>query len=100
MPPTQNNRALPLSRHAKIRCQQRGIRRHVALCVLENYDIVEPAKGGCTLLRISRMEAQRLASVRHGLNARQLSGLGAIVCDMTGNVVTLMHLNSRRTRRA
>lgn len=88
-----------LSKHAQQRCQQRGIQRQDVELLLKEYDIVQPARDGSSLVRISRDKARRLASKRNGLNARRIEKLGAIVCDFEDRVVTLMHLTPARLKR-
>lgn len=84
-----------LSRHASIRCAQRGLRPDFVSAILEHADIQRPAGRNCRLERVSRTKAQSL-----NLDDR-LGRYALIVSDTTAEVVTVMpiHRQSRMARR-
>ena len=91
---------LRLTRHAQARCQQRGIRQSQMYFLLENHDVASPAGKGCSLIRFSQSAARHYATENAAFDTRRLCRLGAIVCDATGDIVTVFHLTRRRLRRA
>ncbi len=84
-----------LSRHAAIRCAQRGVRPDFIVTVLENADIQRPAGRNCRLERVSLAKAQIL-----NLDDR-LGRYAVIVSDTTAEIVTVMpiHGPNRMARR-
>lgn len=82
-----------LTRHARQRCQQRGISAHLLTAVLENADVEHPANGGSVLVSVSRTRAKTL-----NLDDR-LSRLGAVI-SQDGAVVTVAHIQANRRGKA
>ncbi len=82
-----------LTRHARQRCQQRGIRARLLNAVLENADVESPAYGGSVLVSVSRARAEKL-----NLDDR-LDRLG-VVLSQDGAVVTVAHIHGSRRGKA
>lgn len=89
-----------MSRHARRRCQQRGVPGAVLAALLDWADRSVPVGGGCEAVSLSRRAGAWLR--RAGWPAallERLVGLTAILSPM-GEVVTVLHANARRYRRA
>ncbi len=82
-----------LSRHARTRCAQRGVRPDFLTHILEHADIHRPAGGNCRLERVSRQKALAL-----NLDDK-LGRYAVIVSDTTAEIVTVMPI-LRRSRTA
>lgn len=97
--------ALALTRHATIRAQQRGVPYEVLDALILHADMEAPVGSGCTVLRFSR-ERLRDRDLRASLGATadRLGSLAVVLCDDTGDVVTVLHdhggAEGRRYRRA
>lgn len=49
-----------ISRHAELRCQQRGVSTAVIGAILDHADIDRPIGNNCRLLRVSKLHAATL----------------------------------------
>lgn len=92
----------PMSKHATMRCQQRGVRKDLVQTVLDLHDVDLPARGNCRILRISR---DQLRSGKDGFTpqqSKQLEKLCIVWSDSTNSIVTVMHDfgSNRHYRRA
>ena len=95
-----------MTRHARTRANQRGVRHDCIRAVLDHADVDAPVGSGCSALSLSRRRLDDLSRerrLRAGLIER-LGGLTLIRCDDTGDIVTVMHRDEggrgRRYRRA
>ena len=75
-----------LSKHAKRRCQSRGVRSDFVSAILHHADIDRPIGNNCRLLRVSRERARRL-----NINDR-LGRYAVIWSDNSTQVITVMAL--------
>lgn len=84
-----------LSRHARIRCAQRGVTPEFLATIFQHADVQRPVGGNCRLERISRAQARAL-----NLDDR-LGRYAVVVSDTTAEVVTVMplHRHGRMARR-
>lgn len=89
-----------MSRHARRRCQQRGVPGTLAAALMDSADRSVPVGEGCEAISLSRRGAARLR--RLGWPAALLERLVRIVAVLSpaGEVVTVMHAYARRYRRA
>lgn len=83
----------PLSKHAKVRCQQRGVPQELVSRVLELADTEIEIGGNCSLLRVSR----RGASIC--LRDDRLTHVGVVWSGSQAQVVTVMKLYEGRLGR-
>ena len=91
-----------LSRHATLRCQQRGIRLRVLQAMLDHHDLDREVGGNCRVLRMSRKQARRAAAMLDPQLSAQLERLAVVMSDSSGEIVTVLHDTgkSRRYRAA
>ena len=83
-----------LSRHAELRCQQRGVSGRLLDLFLQHYDVDRPAGGNRRLLAVKRTT---VCAIEGG---DRLGNLIAIADDASGAIVTVAHVSrSRRGRR-
>lgn len=90
-----------MSRHAVVRCQQRGIPQVLIEQLMGLYDVEHEIGGGCRVLRISH---QAIGSQSEGLPGAQqqerLEHLAVIWSDTQNQVVTAFRdRGGRKTRR-
>lgn len=81
----------PMTHHAEVRANQRGIPYSLIDAVLDHADLEVPVGDGCVAYRISKdLLAER--DVRRRLGAHiDRAGKVAVVCSDDGAVVTVMH---------
>jgi anti-sigma factor RsiW len=84
---------LALTRHARQRCQQRGVRASLLRSVLENADVENPAHNGAVLVSVSKDRAEKL-----NIDDR-LSHLGVVLAN-DGAVITVAHISGNRRGKA
>lgn len=89
-----------LSQHGRTRCQQRGVPATLLVALLDLADRGVPVGGGCEALSLSRRGARRLR--QGGYPARVLERLDGATAILSpdGGVVTVLHAQARRYRRA
>jgi hypothetical protein len=88
------------STHAQKRAQQRGIRPPVIDFVLQYADVGLEAGNGCHVYRISKRAASELRRI--GMPTSQVDravGVVVLVCEDSGEVVTVMHDHNPQGRR-
>jgi len=76
-----------LSRHARIRCAQRGISPDFLAAILDHADVQRPVGSNCRLERVSRERARAL-----NLDDR-LSRYAVILSESSTQIVTVMPLH-------
>lgn len=87
-----------LTRHAEIRCQQRGIRREVIDAILNEADRVTPAGSGAHTRHVSRKRCGAL--VKGGIPPQTVERLASVYVVTAGSlVVTVFHNHGRQRRR-
>jgi hypothetical protein len=88
-----------LSSHARLRMQQRGIRRETLALVREQADIVKPVGAGCLAVSLSRARIGFLRGA--GWPPAELDRAAAVtlVEAEDGAVVTALHRRGRAGRR-
>ena len=81
----------PLSRHATVRTQQRGIRRDVISLLVARCDVERLVGGGCAALSCSRAAIEKAR--QEGEAPSMLERLGRLVLILAadGTVVTVMN---------
>ncbi len=93
-----------LTRHAAVRANQRGVTHQMLDALIAWADVEASVGGGCTALSFSRqrMLDRDLRAVL-GAAADRLTSLAVVLCDDTGDVVTVLHdrggAQGRRYRR-
>ena len=89
-----------LSRHGRTRCQQRGIPAPLLAALLDLADCGIRVGSGCEALSLSRRGARRLR--QGGYPATMLERLDGTTAILSpdGVVVTVLHAQARRYRRA
>jgi len=86
-----------LTRHAQVRCQQRGIPYEVLRTILEHGDQVQRVKGGAVARSVSLRGQSRL--VRQGLHAQTVERTKNVYAVTSeGRVLTAFHGSGRRAR--
>jgi len=86
------------SRHAQVRCQQRGIRSHVAGLIAAHGDKSIPCGSGAVTRSISTKERQKLiAGGKPPQLVEKTANTRAVVYGST--IVTVYHPYDRRSRR-
>ncbi len=89
-----------LSQHGRMRCQQRGIPAPLLAALLDLADCGIRVGGGCEALSLSRRGARRLRQGGYPATLlERLDGATAILSP-DGVVVTVLHAQARRYRRA
>jgi hypothetical protein len=87
-----------LSQHAARRCQQRGINPKRLVAFLEHADLDRPVGRNCRLYRVSAQARRALP------DGERYATMGVIVADDSGEIVTVLHIQSgprgRHYRRA
>ena len=78
-----------LTRHARQRCQQRGVRASLLRSVLKNADVEKPAHNGAMLVSVSKARAEEL-----NIDDR-LGRLGVVLAN-DGAVITVAHISGNR----
>jgi hypothetical protein len=93
----------PLTRHAAVRANQRGVTHEAVQAVIAWADVELPARDGCSVLRVSRRRlTNRALRATLGVLADRVRSLALVVAGDTGEVVTVLHGRpvGRRHRRA
>ena len=88
----------PMSQHAVVRTQQRGVRRDVIALLMARYDVERPVGSGCTAMSCSRAA---IAKAREEGEApsmvERLIGLVLVVAP-DGTIVTVQNHETRFAR--
>jgi hypothetical protein len=81
----------PLTQHAAVRTQQRGVPDHLIDALMSYADFEAPVGGGCTVLRMTRdrLDDPDLAD-RLGTERERLRGLSIVWSERTGEIVTVL----------
>lgn len=82
------NMASPINttRHARQRCQQRGIRLGLLEAVLVHSDVERPAGSGALIVSVSKAQAQKL-------NIDDRLGRCCVVLSDDGAIITVGHVH-------
>ena len=88
-----------VSKHARIRCQQRGIRELDIEVIYKYADICIPRRNGAELIQISNKKLREIrAHGGEGVTVDHLRNIGLIIND-NDYVITVMHLKKGRYRK-
>ena len=87
-----------LSRHARRRCQQRGVRLDALAAFLDHHDLDRPVGGNCRVLRMSRGRARTARTGLGPQTAERFERLAVILSEETGQIVSVMHDRGRSRR--
>src|SRR5262249_44271192 len=85
------------SKHARKRAQQRGVQPKTVEMVLKHADVDLEAGNGCRAYRISKRALARM--VHDVTELDRATGVVVIVCEATGEIVTVMHDYNGKGRR-
>jgi len=77
------------TRHARQRCQQRGIRPGLLEAVLAHSDVERPAGSGALIVSVSKDQAQKL-------NVDDRLGRCCVVLSDDGAIITVGHVHGAR----
>ena len=88
-----------VSKHARTRCQQRGIRQSDIEAIVKYADICIPRGNGAELIQISNKKLKEInARNTEGVKVYHLKNTGLILNE-NNFVITVMHLKDSRYRK-
>jgi hypothetical protein len=79
---------ITLSRHAELRCQQRGITQDLIALVFNHADVETAIGDGCTFIRVTKREARRVGG------DDRLARVGLVWSGSRAQVVSVVPIRS------
>lgn len=79
-----------LTKHAEIRCRQRGVRYAVVQTVLKYSDIEMPSYAGCKRLQLSRKAIDSMLAEGMSVAEADAAKKLALIVDKTDRVITVI----------